>query len=248
MRRWPQYPPRIGARAKTTRAELSAEPPADPLQLALRGDVLGVVGVEAAADGADHRPDHEAHPARRRGGRTVPRSAPGSACPRASGAGRRPGPCPSRSPSGRPRRADRVPARAESACELDRTCEASSRRRSTRAARRCGPTSSAGVACSSSGPPHPVWCSMPWLGIRQLVVLLDERGDELDDRPDLEVRLGPVRARLRRRVRVGRPRLDRRLGHQRLQERGRRGCDRVRNTQPCGKSTWCSSRGSHSRL
>ena len=82
---------------------------------------------------------------------------------------------------------------------------------------------------------------------RGLVVLLDERGDELDDRPDLEVRLGRERARLRRRVWVGRPRLDRRLGHQRLQECAGRRCDRVR-TQPCGKSTWCSSRGSHSRL
>jgi hypothetical protein len=41
-------------------------------------------------------------------------------------------------------------------------------------------------------------------GIRELVVLLDERGDELDDRPDLEVRLSGERARFRRCVWVGR--------------------------------------------
>ena len=79
----------------------------------------------------------------------------------------------------------------------------------------------------SSAHVDPLWRSIPGGDLGGSSCFLDERGDELDDRPDLEVRLGLVRARLRWRVRVGRPRLDRRLGHQRLHERGRRRCHRV---------------------
>ena len=87
----------------------------------------------------------------------------------------------------------------------------------------------------------------PVAGIRQLVVLLDERGDELDDRPDLEVRLGKYVPGFGGVYGSGVPGL---IGGSATSDfmnapaAAAIGCA----TQPCGKATWCSSRGSHSRL
>ena len=48
----------------------------------------------------------------------------------------------------------------------------------------------ASAARPSAGPPFiRLWRSMPWLGSGSSSCSLDERGDELDDRPDLQVRL-----------------------------------------------------------
>ena len=90
---------------------------------------------------------------------------------------------------------DRVPALRRSACPAP--C-GSSRPASPRQSK---PAERTAARCRRRRPPAPPRPGPlpgprssglvfdPVAGIRQLVVLLDERGDELDDRPDLEVRL-----------------------------------------------------------